>query len=279
MCQLSYDGRPSLYLVPTPIGNMEDITIRSLNILKMVDLILCEDTRETQKLLNYYDIHKKLYSCHQYNEDSIKLQIIQYLSEGKNIALVTDQGTPIISDPGYIIVKEIVKNNYNVIGLPGATAFVPALITSGIDSSHFLFYGFLSAKDSKQKSELESLKAYPFTMIFYESPHRILNTLQNMLDVFGNREIAISREISKIHEEILRGKISDFLSEIDNKKGEFVIIIEGNHQFVDFSSLSIIDHVNLYLSDGISEMDAIKKVAKERNVSKSIIYKEYHVNK
>ena len=279
MNQLSYDGKPSLYLVPTPIGNMEDITIRSLNILKMVDLILCEDTRETQKLLNYYDIHKKLYSCHQYNEDSIKSQIVHFLSDGKNIALVTDQGTPIISDPGYIVVKEIVKYGYNVIGLPGATAFVPALISSGIDSSHFLFYGFLSSKDSKQKNELKLLKDYPFTIIFYESPHRIQSTLENMLDVFGDRDISIAREISKIHEEVMRGKISDFLLEINQKKGEFVIIVDGNHHFVDFSSLSIIDHVKLYLDDGISEMEAIKKVAKERKISKAVVYKEYHVNK
>lgn len=148
MNQNSYDGRPSLYLVPTPIGNLEDITIRSLNVLKMVDLILCEDTRETLKLLSFYDIKKKLVSCHKYNEEKMKSVIVSKLDEGLNLALVTDQGTPIISDPGYTVVNEVIKNNYNVIGLPGATAFVPALISSGISPSPFLFYGFLNAKSS-----------------------------------------------------------------------------------------------------------------------------------
>lgn len=196
-----------------------------------------------------------------------------------NIGLVTDQGTPIISDPGYIIAREVIRCGYNVISLPGATAFVPALTSSGISPSPFLFYGFLNAKNSKQKSELEGLKNLKYTMIFYESVHRIKDTLKNMLEVFGDRNISINREISKIHEEICRGKISELIDLVDEMKGEFVIIVEGNNDVVDYSSMSIIDHVKVYVDDGMSEKDAIKLVAKERNVAKSIVYKEYHLGK
>lgn len=279
MSQRSYDNSSSLYLIPTPIGNLDDITIRALNVLKMVDFILCEDTRETGKLLNYFNIRKKLVSCHEFNEDKIKDYVIQELSNGRNIGLVTDQGSPIISDPGYIVVREVIKNNFNVISLPGATAFVPALSSSGITPSPFLFYGFLSSKESKQKKELESLKKLKYTMIFYESPHRIKFTLFNMLKIFGDRNISISREISKIYEEIFRDKISKLLDFCDNMKGEMVIIVEGNLNVQDYSDLSILDHVKLYLDDGITEKEAIKIVAKERDVPKSLIYKEYHDNK
>lgn len=279
MSQKSYDNSPSLYLIPTPIGNLEDITIRSLNTLKFVDFILCEDTRETAKLLKKYDIKKKLVSCHEFNEKKVKDYVVSELKNGLNIGLVTDQGTPIISDPGYIIVNHVVSNGFNVISLPGATAFVPALTCSGISPSPFLFYGFLNARSSKQKRELQTLKTLKYTMIFYEAPHRLSNTLENMLEVFGDRYISISREISKIHEEIYRDKISELIKISDTLKGEFVLIVEGNHDNVDYSELSIQEHIKLYLDDGISEKDAIKLVAKERNVAKSIIYKEYHVGK
>ncbi len=279
MRQSSYDGRASLYLIPTPIGNLDDITIRALNTLKMVDIILCEDTRETGKLLKKYDIKKRLVSCHEFNEEKVKSVVVDDLKNGLNIGLVTDQGTPIISDPGYIVVKEVIANNLNVISLPGATAFVPALTSSGIYPSQFLFYGFLNAKDSKQKTELQSLKNLKCTMIFYEAPHRLKNTLTNMLNVLGDRNISISREISKIHEEILRDKISNLIDVADTLKGEFVLVVDGNHDVVDYSEMSIIEHVKLYVEDGMDEKDAIKLVAKERQVAKSIIYKEYHLGK
>ncbi len=279
MSQKSYDDSASLYLIPTPIGNLDDITVRALKTLETVDFILCEDTRETGKLLSKYNIKKKLVSCHEFNEDKIKSNVVDELSKGMNIGLVTDQGTPIISDPGYIIAREVIRCGYNVISLPGATAFVPALTSSGISPSPFLFYGFLNAKNSKQKSELESLKNLKYTMIFYESVHRIKDTLKNMLEVFGDRNISINREISKIHEEICRGKISELIDLVDEMKGEFVIIVEGNSDVVDYSSMSIIDHVKVYVDDGMSEKDAIKLVAKERNVAKSIVYKEYHLGK
>lgn len=279
MGQKSYNDSPSLYLIPTPIGNLEDITIRALNTLKTVDFLLCEDTRETGKLLSKYEIKNKLFSCHEFNEEKIKSYVISELKKGLNIGLVTDQGTPIISDPGYLVVKEVIKEGFNVISLPGATAFVPALTCSGIDPSPFLFYGFLNSKDAKQKSELNALKDLKYTIIFYESPHRIKNTLQNMLEIFGDRKISICREISKLYEEIYRDNIGVLVDIVDDMKGEFVLVVEGNHEVVDYSNLSIVEHVNIYVDDGMSDKEAIKLVAKERNIAKSIVYKEYHVRK
>lgn len=279
MRQKSYDDSPSLYLIPTPIGNLDDITIRSLNTLKIVDLLLCEDTRETSKLLNKFDIKKKLVACHEFNQDSIKYYVIDELKKGLNIGLVTDQGTPVISDPGYLVVKEVIAQGFNVISLPGATAFVPALINSGITPAPFTFYGFLNSKSSKQRKELEALKKYPYTMIFYEAPHRLKDTLTNMFDVFGDRDICLEREISKIYEEVIRDKISEVVKIADNLKGEFVIVVDGNHEETTYDDLTIQEHVDLYIKDGMSSNDAIKLVAKERGVSKSIIYKEYHIGK
>lgn len=279
MSQKSYKVSNNLYLIPTPIGNLEDITIRSLNLLKEVDAILCEDTRVTGSLLKKYDIHNKLISCHEHNEEKVKYEVVEMLKEGKKIGLVTDQGSPIISDPGFKVVQEVIRNQLNVIALPGATAFVPALISSGISPSKFLFYGFLNAKSSKQIGELNQLKYLPYTIIFYEAPHRIEKTLDHIKQVFGDREIALSRELSKLYEEIYRGKISKIKEEIINIKGEIVLVVEGNHEKTDYNELAILEHVQLYIEDGLSEKDAIKKVAKERNVPKSVIYKEYHEHK
>lgn len=279
MSQKSYKVSNNLYLIPTPIGNLEDITIRSLNLLKEVDAILCEDTRVTGSLLKKYDIHNKLISCHEHNEEKVKYEVVEMLKEGKKIGLVTDQGSPIISDPGFKVVQEVIRNQLNVIALPGATAFVPALISSGISPSKFLFYGFLNAKPSKQIGELNQLKYLSYTIIFYEAPHRIEKTLDHIKQVFGDREIALSRELSKLYEEIYRGKISEIKEEITNIKGEIVLVVEGNHEKIDYNELAILEHVQLYIEDGLSEKDAIKKVAKERNVPKSVIYKEYHDHK
>ena len=279
MRQNSYDGSASLYLIPTPIGNLDDITVRALKVLETVDFILCEDTRESSKLLNHFNIKKRLVSCHEYNEDKIKEYIVSELKSGKNIGLITDQGSPIVSDPGYVVSKAVIDNHFNVIALPGATAFVPALTSSGLAPSPFLFYGFLQTKESKIKKELISLSKLPYTLIFYEAPHRIEKTLMYMLEVFGNRNISIHREISKLHEEICRGTIQELIPIVPELKGEFVVVVDGNHEDIDYSSMSILEHINLYLDDGMSEKDAIKTVAKERGVAKSIIYKEYHENK
>jgi len=278
MRQKSYDNSPSLYLIPTPVGNMEDITLRCINTLKMVDLLLCEDTRVTGELLSKLDIKKKLIHSDDHTEDGLKEMVVEKLKEGLNIGLVTDRGTPIISDPGYKIVEFVAKNGYNVISLPGPTAFVPALTASGINPSPFLFYGFLNSKESKREKELENLKKLPYTIIFYEAPHRIKSMLESLLKVFGDRKIALNREISKRYEEIIRDNISNVLEIVDTLKGEMVVVVEGNLDTEDFSSLSIIEHVNLYIDDGMSSNDAIKKVAKERDIPKSVVYKEYHVD-
>ena len=279
MIQKSYDDTASLYLIPTPIGNIDDITVRALNTLNSVDEILCEDTRTTGILLKRYNINKKLVSCHEYNEEKMIDYVISKLKDGYNLGLVTDQGSPIISDPGFVVARGVIEAGFNVISLPGATAFVPVLSSSGIEPSPFLFYGFLNAKKSKQIEELKSLKSYKYTFIIYEAVHRIKNTLENMLDILGDRNICIGREISKIHEEYVRGKISELLPLVDIMKGEFVIVVEGNKEKTDYSNLDIISHVKLYLDDGMKEMDAIKLVAKERKVAKSIIYSEYHKGK
>lgn len=275
MLQNSYDGKPTLYLISTPIGNLDDITYRSVKILNDVDVIFSEDTRVTLNLLNYLGINKKLIALHEHNEDMAKEKVLEYLKNGNSIALVTDRGTPIISDPGYKTVKYITDNNYNVVALPGPTAFVPALITSGLAPQPFLFYGFLDSKDSLKRSELERLSDEEKTIIFYEAPHRIIRTLNMMLDIFGDRNISISREISKKFETIYRGKISDVINIIP-EKGEFVIIVEGVKDKIVDNNITIKDAVDNYIRTGFDVMTSIKKVAKDRNVPKNVIYKEYH---
>ncbi len=279
MIQKSYDKSASLYLIPTPIGNMEDITFRALETLKMVDYVLSEDTRVTSLLLSHFSISKKLVSCHEHNEDDLKEKILQDILSGKNIGLVTDRGTPIISDPGYKVVRYLTEHNVNVISLPGATAFVPALTASGIEPSPFLFYGFLNAKSSKRKEELEHLKKERYTIIFYEAVHRIEKTLKDIQAIFGDRKISLNREISKLYEEIYRGTISEVLEQLDVIKGEFVIVVEGCKDEIDYKSIPVLEQVNDFVQEGMSEMDAIKKVAKIRGVAKSEIYKEYHNRK
>lgn len=269
------ENKAILYLIPTPIGNLSDITERSLETLRKVDLILCEDTRETSKLLQFYGIQNKLVSCHEYNEEKVKTKVLEYLNSGLNVGLVTDQGTPLISDPGYKIVDYIVEHHFSVVSLPGATAFVPALTISGLPPQPFLFYGFLSSKEFQQKKELQSLQYFPYTMIFYEAPHRIMKTLLCMQQVLGDRRICIVREISKKFETAYYGTFSTVMKEL-TLKGEFVIVVDGDHKKQSFDNLSIVEHVELYKNDGITTNEAIKIVAKERNLSKAVVYQEYH---
>ena len=277
MSQKSYsNNKPTVYLIPTPIGNMEDITVRALNVLKNVEVIFSEDTRVTRQLLNHFDINKKLISSHNFNENSNENILLKYLNDDKDVGIVTDRGTPIISDPGYELVKIAIKNDFNVVSLPGATALIPALTSSGLNPSPFTFYGFLNSKDSKQKKELDELKNLSSTLIFYEAPHRIIKTLGNIKEVFGNRKISISREISKKFEEVYRGTIEEVISELTEVKGEFVIVVDGNHEEKKYDNITVIEHVNLYIKEGYKTMDAIKMVAKERNVNKNEIYNEYH---
>lgn len=277
MSQKSYDNTPTLYLIPTPIGNMEDITIRALNTLKMVDVVFCEDTRVTGQLLKYYDISKKLISSHQYNEANNKQKLLEYLGNNLNVGLVSDRGTPIISDPGYELAKFAIEEGYNVVSLPGATALIPALTSSGISPMPFYYYGFLNSKDSARRKELEFLKNIDATLILYEAPHRINKTLKDLGNILGNnRKMSISREITKKYEEIYRGTIGDLLEQNNEYKGELVIVVEGNKSTTEYKSLTIEEHVNLYIEDGKSSMDAIKIVAKERGMKKSEVYDLYH---
>lgn len=275
MWQESYDGKPSVYLVPTPIGNLGDMTFRAIEVLKMVDAIFSEDTRVTLQLLNHFEIKNKLIHLDDHNEENVKDQVLGYLKEDKNVAIVTDRGTPIISDPGYKTVKFLKELGYNVIALPGACAFVPALVASSISSEHFTFYGFLSSKEQKMREELTNLKDSEYTLVFYEAPHRIVRTLEAMLEIFGDRYISISREISKLHESVFVGKISEALSTSEMMKGEFVIVVSAKEEEYD-EDMSIIDSVNLYIRSGLSSMDAIKRVAKERKISKNTVYMEFH---
>lgn len=276
MFQKSYDGSPTVYLIPTPIGNLEDITLRAVNTLKMVEVIFSEDTRVTSLLLNHLNIKKKLISSHEYNEKENEDKFLKYLDDGHDVGIVTDRGTPIISDPGYDLVKIAIEKGYNVVGLPGPTALIPALITSGLNPSPFLFYGFLNSKQSKRNKELEELKKEKATIIFYESPHRLKETLEDIYKVFGNRRISISKEISKKYEEVVRGTIVDVIDKFDNIKGEFVVVVEGNTDCVDYTNISVAEHVTAYIKEGNSVNDAIKLVAKDRNVAKKEIYNIYH---
>lgn len=276
MSQISYNNTPTLYLIPTPIGNLDDITLRAIKVLNEIEVIFSEDTRVTSLLLNHLNIKKKLISSHEYNEQNNKEKLLEYLKKGYSVGVVSDRGTPVISDPGYFLAETAIKNNYNVVSLPGATALIPALTSSGIEPMPFLFYGFLNSKDSKRKKELEHLKNNKYTMIFYEAPHRINKTLDDMLEIFGNRQISISREITKKFEEVYRGTISEVKEETKEIKGEIVIVVSGNKEEIKFDDISIIDHVNMYIKNGMNSKEAIKKTAEDRNMKKSDIYNEYH---
>lgn len=276
MSQKSYDGSPTVYLIPTPIGNLDDITLRSIQMLKQVEVIFSEDTRVTAMLLKHLDISKKLISSHKFNESENKDKLLSYLEQGFDIGVVSDRGTPVISDPGYELAKFAIEAGYNVVGLPGATALIPALIMSGIKPMPFLFYGFMDHKEGKRKKELEQIKNFPYTLIFYEAPHRLQKTLENMLDVLGNRKISISREISKKYEEVYRGTITEVIEQTVDIKGELVIIVEPDLQEKMYDNLTLIEHIHLYIKEGYTSKEAIKKVAHDRGLNKNEVYKEYH---
>lgn len=276
MSQKSYDGQPILYLIPTPIGNLEDMTYRAVKILNEVEVVFSEDTRVTTQLFQHFDIHKKLIANHEHNEEQNIERCLSYLKQGYSVGVVSDRGTPVISDPGYNLAKAAIENGYHVVGLPGATALIPALIQSGLSPKPFTFYGFLNQKSTRRKQELEELKELKQTIIFYESPHRIQKTLEDMKNILGNRKISISREISKRFEEIYRGSIENLIGEMKNIKGELVIVVDGNHDVKSYDHLSMIEHVDLYLKEGLELKEAMKMVAKKRGISKSQVYNEYH---
>lgn len=276
-------NKGKLYIVGTPIGNLNDITIRAVNTLRNVDVILAEDTRQTLKLLNHFEISKHMISYHRHNEDDKIEKIVEILNSGKNLALVSDAGMPIISDPGQNLVKYLVKNNYDIEVVPGVTALITAIVKSGLDSTRFTFEGFLSVNKKQRKERLKSLVNETRTMIFYEAPHKILSTLKDMYEYFGNRDICIARELTKIHEEYRYTNFKDAIINIEENgiKGEIVLVISGasedkineekNKEIEQINSLELVKE---YMKNGDTKKDAIKKVAKLKGVNKDVVYKE-----
>lgn len=271
-----------LYLVPTPIGNLKDITLRALEVLENADIIAAEDTRQTLKLLNHFNIKKSLYSYHQHNEQGQSENIITKLEEGLNIALVSDAGTPGISDPGSVIVGKCIEKGIPFEVLPGATAITTAVVYSGLDTTKFIFRGFLPRENKDRKVIIEEIVNAKETLIFYEAPHRLLDTLNYLKDNLGNRKIAACRELTKMHEEIVRGSIEECINHFLDKRprGEFVLVVEGKSEetikaekealWID---LTIEEHILKNIEAGMDKKQAIKIVAKERNLPKSEVYK------
>jgi len=272
-----------LYLVSTPIGNLEDITLRAIRILKEVDIIAAEDTRQTIKLLNHFEINKPLTSFFRHNENKKGEYIISLLKEGKNIALVSDAGTPAISDPGEELVGLAINEDITVMPIPGPVAATSGLIVSGLPTGRFTFEGFLPMNKKNRKDHLEELTNERRTMIFYEAPHKLKSTLKDMRDYFGNRKIALAREMTKLHEEIIRITLDEAILKYEENppKGEFVLIVSGydgeptNDDF--WKDMSIEEHYKYYLDEGFSRMDATKKVAQDRGVSKREIYGKLNI--
>ena len=271
-----------LYLVATPIGNLEDITLRALRILKEVDYIAAEDTRNTLKLLNHFEIKKPLISNHRHNEEDRENSLIEKLKDGKNIAVVSDAGTPGISDPGEVIAKRAIEENIEVIPIPGACAAINALIASGLNTKEFVFFGFLPLNKKLRKEKLEEIKNENKTIIIYEAPHKIKDSLNDLKNVVGDRKIVLARELTKIHEEFIRGNIDEIIEKSENLKGEMILLIEGNNEINNeniLNNLSLEEHYNVYEKQGLDKKEIIKKIAKDRGVSKNEIYQYFLKNK
>ena len=271
------ENDPQLYLVPTPIGNFADMTFRSIEILNMVDMIFCEDTRVTKILLSHFNIKTPLSSYHIFNEESRVTEILENLKLGKKIALVSDAGLPCISDPGYLLVRRVLDEGYYVSSLPGANAGLTALIASGLPTDKFYFYGFLNHKKTQKEKELLTIRDVKDTIIFYESPLRLKDTILLMERILGDREVVIARELTKKYEEYIRGTLKE-IAQLDLQlKGEIVIIVKGANQTylqMDLNKQTVEQHFNHYIDEGIEEKEAMKLVARDRNTSKSEIYKQ-----
>lgn len=267
----------TLYIVSTPIGNLKDITYRAIEILNEVDYILAEDSRVTDKLLKHYMIQKPVISYHEHNKFEKEADILSLLEKGHNLALVSDAGTPLISDPGYEISKKAMESGYNVVSIPGASAILAALITSTILPMPFTFIGFIPRKESEQKQMFQHYKHYKETLVFYESPKRIKETLKNAYTTLGNRRISLARELTKKFETIINGTLEEVLEEELMTLGEYVLIIEGNKETTDYEHITVAEHVMLYVKQGHTEKDAMKLVAKDRNLRKNEIYKIFKI--
>lgn len=279
--QKSFENeKPTVYLVPTPIGNLSEFTPRAIEILQSVDVIAAEDTRNTMKLLMHFGIKTKCIAHHLHNELESAKGILNLLEQGKNIAIVSDAGYPLVSDPGQILVNMVLENGYHVVSLSGCNAGMNALVASGLSAQPYMFYGFLSSSNGERNKELNTLKAFPHTIIFYEAPHRVKKMLNSCLEVLGNRNMCLARELTKKHEEFIRGTISEIIEIVDECKGEMVIVMEGytqKEQIVEIKDLK--EEIDNYIKEGYSTKEAIKRCAKNNGLSKNDVYNEYHKEK
>lgn len=271
-----------IYLVPTPIGNLKDITLRALEVLENCDLVAAEDMRQSLKLLNHFNIKKPLVSYHKYNEGVKAEELIRRAREGQNIAVVSDAGSPGISDPGEVIVKRCIEENVEFEVLPGATAIITGLVYSGLDTTKFLFRGFLPRENKERLPIIDEVKNSKETLIFYEAPHRLIATLTFLREHLGNRRAVAARELTKLHEEIIRGTLEEIINHYENvePRGEYVLLIEGKtleeikeEQEALWKDLTIGEHIVRYMEEGYNKKEAIKKVAKDRGLPKSEVYK------
>lgn len=277
--QKSFENeKPTLFLVPTPIGNLSEMTPRAIDVLNSVDVIACEDTRTSGQLLKHFDIHKRLVAYQNFNEESSADGLINLLSKGQNVALITDAGYPLMSDPGQRVVRKATEQGYNVVPISGCNAMLNALVASGLIVQPFIFIGFLPPSSSLCKKKLQEYVNYPMTLVFYEAPHRIEKMLKACLEVLGDRECSLARELTKVHEEFLRGTISEILEEVDSLKGEMVICIAGNSDEPkkNIDAGFILDTVREAISRGMSTSDAVKETAKKLNIPKNKVYELVH---
>ncbi|MFC0190357.1 16S rRNA (cytidine(1402)-2'-O)-methyltransferase [Fictibacillus aquaticus] len=279
------NGTGALYLVPTPVGNLEDMTFRAVRILQESDIIAAEDTRQTKKLCSHFEIATPLTSYHEHNKEQSGRKLLEQLKEGKQVALVTDAGMPGISDPGYDLAVLCIEEKIRVIPLPGASAALPAVAASGLSTEMFTFYGFLPRGKKERKEQLERLSVFPSTLIFYEAPHRIKETLSAMIDVLGDRKGVTVRELSKRYEEFCRGTLSELLAHFEQNevRGEFCLVVEGGdpNAAADvtkwWEDLPLNSHVDHYINEGMKPKEAIKAAAADRGLPKRDVYQSYHV--
>lgn len=280
--QKSFENKhATLYLVPTPIGNLSEMSPRAIEVLNSVDVIACEDTRTSGTLLRHFDINKKLIACHNFNEENSAKGIVALLEEGKNVALISDAGYPLINDPGQKLVKLTTDAGYNVVPVSGPSAFLNALVASGLVAQPFIFVGFLPQANGEREKKLQEYKNYPMTMIFYEAPHRIDKMLNSCLKVLGDRQCVLARELTKMHEEFIRGSVSEVIEILPEIRGEMVIVMDGNHEdpSAAISDNDILEMVAQKESKGVSTRDAIKQIAKETGLSKNAIYSMVNAKK
>ena len=267
-------NKATLFLVATPIGNLNEVSGRCLDVLRSVSVIACEDTRNSQKLLSHFDIHTRTITYHNFNERQSSKGILSLLEKGEDVALISDAGYPLISDPGYLLVNEVIDAGYKIVTVSGPNAALNALVASGLPTNHYLFYGFLNAKQSQAKKELESLKGFPYTLIFYEAPHRIEKTLKLMYEILGDRKACLARELTKLHEEYHRGTLKE-LCGLHDLKGEMVVIVEGDTSEKEVSMEDLLKEMDLLIEEGQRAKDAAKTVSEKYEVSKNQLYQAY----